>query len=244
MENKTETRNLSSMTTKEMHTYHVHRTWSELAGCAERKCTQRNSAHWFLHACMHSACKQRGQFRGHVWSKAMATSNPPSSLKVTQVWPLEKYARFIPVEEQGQALPQKESIQKKAGNWKVSLCRPINVELVQLFQYSYACWGTVFGLHMCCDFFSYVRMCCDVLFFFYLYFSITSLRERAAYRWVCWSRITSWYPLGHKSMYETPCIIVKNIKLMWIVDAGELLIVEQSKVDKGSNERGQYFIHL
>ena len=49
---------------------------------------------------------------------AMATSNPPS-LRVTKVWPLEKYARFIP-EEQGQVLPQKDSSQKKAGNWKVS----------------------------------------------------------------------------------------------------------------------------
>lgn len=49
----------------------------------------------------------------------MATSNH-SSLKVTKVWPLEKYARFIP-EEHGQVLPQKDSSQKKAGNWKVSL---------------------------------------------------------------------------------------------------------------------------
>ena len=55
-----------------------------------------------------------------MWSKAMATSNP-SSLKVTRVWPLEKYARFMPaVEERGQVLPQQESAQKKAGNWKVS----------------------------------------------------------------------------------------------------------------------------
>lgn len=54
-----------------------------------------------------------------MWSKAMATSNP-SSLKVTRVWPLEKYARFMPVEDHGQVLPQQDSAQKKAGNWKVS----------------------------------------------------------------------------------------------------------------------------
>ena len=51
-----------------------------------------------------------------MWSKAMATS----SLKVTRVWPLEKYARFMPVEDRGQVLPQQDSAQKKAGNWKVS----------------------------------------------------------------------------------------------------------------------------
>lgn len=72
---------------------------------------------------------QRGLWSGcGKLAKAMASN--PSSLKVTKVWPLEKYARFIP-EEHGQVLPQKESTQKKAGNWKVSLCQS---KLLQLFQ--------------------------------------------------------------------------------------------------------------
>ena len=46
----------------------------------------------------------------------------PSScaVSVTQVWPLEKYARFVP-EEGGQVLPRKD-VANKGGTWKVGLC--------------------------------------------------------------------------------------------------------------------------
>ena len=40
------------------------------------------------------------------------------AVSVTQVWPLEKYARFVP-EESGQVLPRKDAA-NKGGSWRVS----------------------------------------------------------------------------------------------------------------------------
>lgn len=154
----------------------------------------------------------------------MATSSS-SAVTVTKVWPLDKYARFIP-EQHHQVLPQRDST-KKGGSWKVNF----GIDKGRGFQEQLFTFCAFILLHvMCCGLslqhYQSTRDCCIQMA---LLESNHLMVSSGTQIYVCTT-----LPL----LRGTSMIISSSMH------TGKFLTVECSEVDKGCNKRRQHSFHL